>query len=87
MGTSTCGCPSEILSVYVYPVPLFFFIFDVYSKLFDATNLNAGYLARIQRGLPTQSITMEMTAEAFQLGLMESAIVATVVLQSGRNIP
>ncbi|TFK28154.1 hypothetical protein FA15DRAFT_634405 [Coprinopsis marcescibilis] len=53
--------------------------------LFFAATPASGYLVRVQRG--NGSITMELTAEAFQLGLLESAIVATVILQSGRNIP
>ncbi|PBK79922.1 hypothetical protein ARMGADRAFT_950281 [Armillaria gallica] len=41
-------------------------------------------LARICRGHGT--ITLDIAAEAMQLGLLEAAIIATMLLQSGQNI-
>lgn len=41
-------------------------------------------ILKIQRQAGT--VTLDMTTEAIQAGLLEMAIVATVVLQSGRNV-
>ncbi|KAJ6511635.1 hypothetical protein DFH09DRAFT_941973 [Mycena vulgaris] len=41
-------------------------------------------LGRISRGQGT--VTLELTGEAIHLGLLESAVVATFLLQCGRNI-
>ncbi|KAJ7048516.1 hypothetical protein C8F01DRAFT_1004534 [Mycena amicta] len=41
-------------------------------------------LGRISRG--KTSVTLELTGEAIHLGLLESAVVATFLLQCGRNI-
>ncbi|KAJ7576936.1 hypothetical protein C8J56DRAFT_766294, partial [Mycena floridula] len=62
-----------------------------YSWIPEGTSLNlhtsgsnATIMARITRG--TGTITVEMTGQALHLGLLESTIVATLILQSGRNI-
>ncbi|KXN91656.1 hypothetical protein AN958_12508 [Leucoagaricus sp. SymC.cos] len=42
------------------------------------------HVAKIQRQAGT--VTLDLTTEAVQAGLLEMAIVATVILQSGRNV-
>ena len=42
------------------------------------------FLARIMRG--TTTITLEVTPDAIQLGILDSIVTATFLLQCGRNI-
>jgi hypothetical protein len=42
------------------------------------------HVAKIQRQAGT--VTLDLTTEAIQAGLLEMAIMATVILQSGRNV-
>lgn len=41
-------------------------------------------VAKIQR--QTGTVVLDLTTEAVQAGLLEMAITATVILQSGRNV-
>ncbi|ESK89078.1 hypothetical protein Moror_5353 [Moniliophthora roreri MCA 2997] len=56
---------------------------DDYVGLFT-TGSSADLYAKIIRG--NSSVTLQITSQAVQLGLLESCIVAVVLLQSGRRI-
>ncbi|KAE9406162.1 hypothetical protein BT96DRAFT_963661 [Gymnopus androsaceus JB14] len=56
---------------------------DRYINMHSAGS-NPVFLARISRGHGT--ITLDLTNQAIQLGLLDACIIATVVMQCGRNI-
>jgi len=55
-----------------------------YDKFICLYSSSAQLLARISKSQGT--ITLELTTRAMQMGLLEATIVATVLLQCGRNI-
>lgn len=57
---------------------------DKTINLYAATTGSPTFMARINRA--NGAIVLEMTADAMQLGLLESAITAALLLQCGRNI-
>jgi hypothetical protein len=59
---------------------LFLSIFKLHPYNLSPTH----QLVKIQRQAGT--VTLDLTTEAVQAGLLEMTIVATVILQSGRNI-
>ncbi|ESK92448.1 hypothetical protein Moror_4485 [Moniliophthora roreri MCA 2997] len=56
---------------------------DKYINLYS-NNGTPKFLGRVSRGHGT--ITLDMTGEAVQMGLLETSVTATLLLQCGRNI-
>jgi hypothetical protein len=72
-------------------VRIFSLIFDVMDRFADdvfqliaSGSSNAILLARVTRG--SGVISLEVTPDAIQLGILDSIVTATFLLQSGRNV-
>lgn len=57
---------------------------DVYPQLYKVNSTAPRVLARVARG--QNMVLLEITSEAMNLGLLESCMVATVMLTCGHNI-